>query len=259
MPSKDFVLELEENATDSLTHAVSHYLDESEPTYLKYAVMHSFHAVELFLKARLAKEHPLLVYDAPEKAPTKPGDDYRTVDFQRLVERLQKSGVTISKDDVSTLNQLRRVRNAIEHHRVEMNSAEVEEYLGRAMFFLDGFLREELGIELETQLGDKAYTILKQAMFTFEEQMKLAERSMQADLPRKFKDQLEYTRELCSACGNETVLAAPSLGEAVCHHCRTKFYVKQCERCGTPELSTHPFTADDDDVCEYCWNQVLNE
>lgn len=203
MSENDFTLELEENALDSLEHAVYHYLDESEPMFLKYSILHTVHAIELFLKARLAQEHPLLIYDPPEKAPTKPSDDYKTVDFHKLRLRLQKAGVAISDDDIKILDPLRKMRNAIEHHRVELSTVEVERLLGQAMFFLDQFLRKELGIELEDKLSGNVYAALKQALYTFEQQMELAVRSMQAELPAKFEDQMHYTRETCEQCGCE--------------------------------------------------------
>lgn len=261
MSENDFTLELEENALDSLEHAVYHYLDESEPTFLKYTILHTFHAIELFLKARLALEHPLLIYDAPEKAPTKPSDDYKTVDFNKLRLRLQKAGVAISEDDIKILVPLRKMRNAIEHHRVDLSTKDVERLLGQAMFFLDQFLRKELNIELEYKLSTKVYSALKQSLYTFKQQMELAEQRMEAELPGKLEDRMYYSREICEQCGNDTIQLPPTTSEnsrVRCHFCNELYYVKVCDRCNAPAFSSHRFTQEDDGICEDCWEYVIN-
>jgi hypothetical protein len=83
----DFVMELKDNAVDSLTHAVSHMNEATSGSSLKYSILHTVHALELLLKATLAREHWMLIYDPPEKAPSTADDDYRTVDFPKLIQR----------------------------------------------------------------------------------------------------------------------------------------------------------------------------
>lgn len=54
----DFHFDLVENAKDSLSHGVDHFIEAQEsgdPSHLKYTILHTFHAIELYLKARLAK------------------------------------------------------------------------------------------------------------------------------------------------------------------------------------------------------------
>ena len=104
--SKNFVLGLEENAMDSLIHGVEHFVDGGRPTDLKYTILHVFHALELFLKARLAKAHPLLIYQKPEKP-------INTVDFAELTGRLFQVGVKLSEENLKDLNRLRSIRNTI--------------------------------------------------------------------------------------------------------------------------------------------------
>jgi hypothetical protein len=53
---------LEENAMDSLVHGIEHYLYGKRKSDWKYIVLHVFHAVELFLKARLANHDEKLIY-----------------------------------------------------------------------------------------------------------------------------------------------------------------------------------------------------
>jgi hypothetical protein len=56
------VITLEENAMDSLIHGIEHHLYGKRKSDWKYIVLHVFHAVELFLKARLAKHDEKLIY-----------------------------------------------------------------------------------------------------------------------------------------------------------------------------------------------------
>ncbi|WP_375491261.1 hypothetical protein [uncultured Nostoc sp.] len=56
------VVKLEENAMDSLVHGVEHHLYGRRNTDWKYVILHVFHAVELFLKARLAKHDESFIY-----------------------------------------------------------------------------------------------------------------------------------------------------------------------------------------------------
>ena len=109
-----FVIELEANATDSLSHGVEHFLDNEREYDFKYAVLHIFHSIELFFKARLAREHSTLIYEKPEKT----GADHRTVNFDTLIARLKSCGVMLEEQAVGSLFELRKIRNRIEHHRV---------------------------------------------------------------------------------------------------------------------------------------------
>ncbi len=49
-----------ENAKDSFTLGAEFFVQKGRKTYLKHTVLNLFHATELFLKARLAKVHPIL-------------------------------------------------------------------------------------------------------------------------------------------------------------------------------------------------------
>lgn len=123
----DFVLGLEQNAMDSLEHGVEHFVNEEKPTDLKYTILHTFHAVELFLKARLAKVNPQLIFTR----------NHYTVDYRTLIDRLENAGVNLSEQNRHDLDALRGIRNSIEHHQIQGNRRDIEHYLGRAMYFLD--------------------------------------------------------------------------------------------------------------------------
>lgn len=67
---------------------------KSNTNDLKFAIIHIFHAIELYLKVRLVKESPLLIYTYPEK---QINEDAHTVQFESLLGRLGNAGVDLNK------------------------------------------------------------------------------------------------------------------------------------------------------------------
>jgi hypothetical protein len=152
------VLTLEDNAMDSLVHGVEHYLYGKRKSDLKYVVLHVFHAVELFLKARLAQKDEKLIYN-------RKGNTVNTL--EALVRLIKEVNVPLdsyvecqfNQDTnkpkyvmIGDLEQLRQARNGIEHNVVELDKAQVTNFLGAAFRFLDDFTYRELGLSLEEQL-----------------------------------------------------------------------------------------------------------
>jgi hypothetical protein len=162
MRPKTIKLDLIENGKDSLRHAVEHFTNDSRPTDLKYAVLHVCHAVELFLKAALNDAHPALIFQKPEDA-TKP--TAKTVECDTLLGRLHAVGVELSDADRKTLHALRNERNKIEHHKVELDKKQADEWIGRAMRFLNEFAKNELDLEFRTVLDAKTFATLSEAIY----------------------------------------------------------------------------------------------
>ncbi|MBW4593691.1 MAG: hypothetical protein KME46_12445 [Brasilonema angustatum HA4187-MV1] len=114
------VVKLEENAMDSLVHGVEHHLYSRRKTDWKYVILHIFHAVELFLKARLVKHDEALIYQNRKNGNTVSSDE--AVDLLvtevklslfRYAER-QESGKYKGKYKLGgALDALRKARNAI--------------------------------------------------------------------------------------------------------------------------------------------------
>ncbi len=250
----DFVLELEENAFDSLIHGFKHFDEEEMDTDLKYTVLHVFHAAELFLKARLAKAHPLLIYQKPEDPPEKA----HTVDFQTAIKRLHNLGVALPSLD--GLTQLRRLRNAIEHHRVVGNRQEIGAYVGLALRFLEGFVERELNISLKERLGAGVYEAMMSLLYTYQERVEKAKQSIEELLP-KGQERLDYQTLICEECGEGTVIFPDPTTEPEkvhCFFCNAQFFTKICERCDKVSLSSRHLE-DDDLICQDCWDDLMAE
>lgn len=254
----DFVLGLEENAIDSLIHAVEHFIANKKPTDLKYTILQLFHALELFLKTRLAIAHPILIYQEPEKA----GDNAKTVSFESLTGRLCKVGVDLSKQELEDINVLRKVRNSIEHHRINANYEQIEDYVGRTMRFLETFLQKELNIILKEQLVPEIYHPLSEALYSYEERLEKAQQEREKHLPARPKDRLLYQILVCEECGEETVTVPDPTskdGTVHCTFCAAQFYTEECMRCSSVMLSSTPFNENNHlGICDVCEEQIAD-
>lgn len=275
----DFVLDLEHNALSSLLHGIKHYVDAlallnakfSKPYKLitdnfKFAIIHIFHSVELFLKARLAKAHPLLIYSKPEN---EINDDAHTVGLEVLLGRLNNIGVIFEKEDRSDINSLRKMRNSIEHHKIQKDIEDVKLYVGRAARFLEKFLEGELDITLKEEIlkedfqeGEDTYKILSEAIHSYEERLQKAKEEMEKYLPVDIKDRFtDYEIITCDTCGEETIIIPDDRYEdnhTKCFFCEEEYYYKHCTRCGLPVLSYKSLEDGDYNPCSDCWHEIMS-
>jgi hypothetical protein len=216
-----FVLGLEENAIDSLVHAVEHFLDDEKPTNIKYSILHLFHAVELFLKARLAKFDQNLIFkkNYPDK----------TINFDETIKLLKDKGVALLEQDKRDLNELKLIRNQIEHYRIQHNRNDVEDYLGRAFHFLESFLQQQLGISLKEHLDEvdeNAYKTLSMAYFFYFKRM--------SDNGISFHPEDAPTFHYCDNCQEEAIVVPDprtSDSSTYCFCCFSRYVVNYCPMC----------------------------
>ena len=254
---KKLVITLEENAMDSLVHGIEHHLYGRRNSNWKYIILHVFHAVELFLKARLAKHDEKLIYTNRK--------DGHTVSCVEAIRRLMNE-VNIplnsyvncklnSKQEVKyqltgELEELRRARNDIEHQEASLDKDAVNNFLGVAFRFLDDFMSRELGLSLSEELekldelrweemveagieeedipAQDSYQTLSLAYLSYIKHM------LDQGIPLHPKERLRYSFFTCVSCGEEAVvLPDPRSYSAItyCYHCRTKYKCHTCARC----------------------------
>lgn len=72
----------------SLMHAnfLGHFNDYVNDTWNELAVLQAAHSCEIFMKARLAQEHPLLIFDTIPKSTSRHVSDSGLLDFEALLE-----------------------------------------------------------------------------------------------------------------------------------------------------------------------------
>jgi hypothetical protein len=235
--------QLMENATDSLQHGVNSFLIRDEaPTAIKHAILQIYHSIELFLKARLAQVHPVLIYKTLDK---RIGADSKTVGLVEVVVRLENLGLSLSEAHVRSLLELQRRRNRIEHFHFTPSVDHIA-VVGQALKFLLEFL-PSLGVSLEelVENGDH-YRQLLEAVFSYEERVKRAEREA-ADTGLPVVD--------CPYCGESTVALDAGI-QGHCFFCSEDPKYTQCERCGNQVSESE---VDELGLCEVCLDYFLSQ
>lgn len=133
------------NATDSITQAISLLAWRDEPDEarrLKQAVLSIAHGVELLLKERLRRVHPVLIWENVDKFPSLSA---RTVTVDAALNRLVRiGGLQFSNEDSALISSLRDTRNAIEHYAWTTTKAEADRIVGQALGFALYFAKEAL-------------------------------------------------------------------------------------------------------------------
>jgi len=123
--------ELADNAFDYILSAAEH-AKRGVPQDLKYAILHLFAGIELLLKARLYAHDWMLVFADITKADVKAMKcgDFKSVEFEHACDRLRKDvGVRIDSPTKGRLNELRRIRNRVQHFEVSADARQVTSLL----------------------------------------------------------------------------------------------------------------------------------
>lgn len=136
------------NATDSITQAIALIAWKDEPDdarRLKQAVVAIAHGIELLLKERLRRVHPVLIWENVDKFP---GLSARTVTVDTALNRLVRiGGLQFLGDDTELIASLRDTRNAIEHYAWTTTKAEADRIIGQALEFALHFAKTELSYD----------------------------------------------------------------------------------------------------------------
>ena len=251
---ENYKFNLIENSKDSLRHAITHVKPEDafEPSDLKIITRELIHVVELLLKEKLRRVHEAFVWDDIDKrASNKP----KTVGLEKAVKRLIEIGkVALTKEELTTINLARELRNDIEHYEFEINVEETKILLGRLLSFIFDFSKTHLELNYEDEYKDKPeWSILIDWYGFFIERSK----SIEAELKKEKKQILE-----CPLCFANTY----SPWDNKCLLCTHHEQLVTCEDCGneifekdTTVVSYFPKNSDEEDyetICNECYKDM---
>lgn len=126
---KDVYRHMIDLGAGSLAHAnyLAHFHDMSNAMWSQLGVLQAAHACEIFLKARLAQEHPLLIFESlPKSTADCVNKTTGLLDFESLLEKGQT--ITYSElpekvwaatgkkmNNIQLYNDFGKMRNSIQH------------------------------------------------------------------------------------------------------------------------------------------------
>jgi len=244
--------EIFENAIDSLEMGLRHYLDRHLKNREKWAILELYHAVELLCKERLQREHPLLIYRNIDKPIN---NDSLTVGLQEILIRFDNLAVDISQSHRKILIDLQRRRNQIEHHKFVPDPSH-KHVLGEAMKFINYFLTEHLGEDLEDHLSEELFREAKHLLLEYDDLVRKAEKALQSAVARiNPKERVLVDTATCPECGNATVLAHQDRDEKRCYFCEQNVYLSMCQECGE-YISSESLIGGS--ICHGCFSNKVN-
>lgn len=251
------VSSLLENALDYFLSAAE-YARKGDLRSLKYCTLHIAASVELLLKAKLFEEHWSLIFadvDKATEAALKSGD-FKSADPQTVLDRLETiAKIAVSKEDRVLLDDLRKLRNCIQHFAVTTTEEQASSLVAKTANFLINFCHHELR-KLPAQLKTKLKEI-KIQLGHFREYVDERLKAIKPDLEEA--SALTY----CPMCKQKTLRLG--LGNPNCSFCSfvteaeelaeaiSETPVEECAQCGENSLAFRLMTNEDGyTICLSC-------
>src|SRR5205814_8799481 len=144
---------------ESMRNAARAEADDS--SIWTFAIVNAVQAIELLLKERLRREHPVLVFGNVDK----PGRF--TVSLDVAINRLRNCGVILDPDDAYRLQNAKDIRNDVVHYEVTATSAQMADAYVDLFEFAHGFHLRELGEELHPYLDEELWAVEARLMERF--------------------------------------------------------------------------------------------
>lgn len=120
--------------------------DENKKAHvIKYSILHLLSGIELVMKARLYIENWAYIFadiNKANKSKLKTGD-MMTVEFSKCIDRLENlCNLKFTKDDKEAFEDLRKMRNCVEHFKATDSVETIDATINRALTATMNFLRE---------------------------------------------------------------------------------------------------------------------
>lgn len=144
----------------SLRHAnyLGHFYDMVNDYWEELSVLQAAHACEIFMKARLAQEHPLLIFDTIPKSTSKHVDsagllnfesllqDGRTIDYSDLPEKVwAATGLKFTPEQLRIYREFGYLRNKIQHFASP--KGDIQSQITNYIYgFIDPFINSQWGL-----------------------------------------------------------------------------------------------------------------
>jgi len=255
--------DMKHNAVTSFAHGIEHLLKyKNGEDNIKFAILHIFNAVELFIKVYLGDINEALLLEDIDK---KKGSG-KFADISLLLKRMgQFSDVQFDPGLRDDIESLRIKRNDVEHKKFVLENenvlmvtlthvvAELIEFANRN---LGGIAEKELSEELILRFNNEVRMV-----FDVDHRKRAEELNAAMERAEEFKKK-GYRVAACPHCGNRT-LAWRKLSQIKCFYCNEKSTVVNCPNCDSPLVSGRPDVIINGwgpiDLCDKCVQELSED
>ncbi len=216
--TEDIKLSLLQNSHDFVDEALKKaILAETDPINWKYGIFGLVQSIELLLKERLRREHPILIFKNID-------DPKHTVGLDLAIKRLKLlSSVEISKIDLKAIDLAKKWRNQIVHYEFEINPKELKLVFAQLLGFSMQFNKIHFDISLDSKINFKSWN---EAIKIIEYSSELYKRAI--DIIGKENREPDYIWN-CPNCGYETFVVKDGIN--TCYICGFAEEVIECFDC----------------------------
>lgn len=131
------------SAFEVLEHGLWHFLRSTTTTDMKFALLHVDQAIELFLKERV-RSGGKSIYKNPKETITIWG-----------AYTILEGELSITIPEKPDLEILHEERNNIQHRYANPNPEDAAFHIGRALPFINRFVKDELGLDLADYIASE--------------------------------------------------------------------------------------------------------
>jgi hypothetical protein len=236
-PQEGWQTRLTNNAIDFLNRAIDDF--KAQP---KYSIINFHTAVELFLKARLLREHwSLIVLKSPDRQKFEAGD-FISVTFDEACVRLQNIVQSpVPERARKNFDAIRKHRNKMVHffHEADSGTGSAIEVIAREQLRAWYDLHKLLTVDWDPIFihHGKQFALIERKLTGHREFL----RAKFNDLAPLIKDEISKGAQfrMCGSCAFESARTQEILGalfESECLVCRyrDRWVDYECSECGTP-------------------------
>lgn len=234
---------------NSATQFLVESLNNFKERRIDFSILHAVAAIELFLKERLSRIHPNLIYKDIDLHQVNRAE---TVGLAKLPQRLTNLGVNIDQSEIDLIKRVAEWRNQIVHYMPTYSPSKAIAELGSLYDFIASFLKKELNLDLRDLVPKKIYPMFKGLLQEWEKLI------MKAKFEAKKKGQVENVEE-CPVCYVVGTVSRRGKKLAYCHLCHTKLEYASCNFCGLPTLDRYPYIPERGAHHSKCIEQIMGE
>lgn len=249
---------LRQNSYEFLEEALQKsIIAESESLHWKYAMLNLVQSVELILKEKLYKDHPILIFKDIDKPKF-------TVSLRDAIMRLQKiSKLKFRENDIDIIHKALDIRNEIVHYEFEINPVECKLLMAKILGFLQYFNYTYMDTNLDkvitAPLWQKVLSIYAYSGELFASAIDVFE-SENIDLEKVWTcTKCEWDAFVTQDNINTCYVCGYVSDVVICPNCEESFYIEKCIEIQTGDEQFERFCTDCAEEINrreyesYCW------